>query len=426
MKNAKPTTAKKKKNQPLEEVKIGGHSVFIYNSPTRKNGKEYPGFILAWTANETRQRKFYSNLETARLEAKAKAKQLGGGTAHLANLSLQQVSEYDAAIKALRRHSSANLVQVATEWAACMDRLNGTGSLLAATDTYLAELAKIQRPDISVSDAVIAFLDAKDRAGMSDRYVTECRLVLKKFQDAFRCNIAGITTSDLAAYIDRLKLGPRSKNNHRQTIVALFSFARRRGYLDRDKKTEAEHLEPGKEPSLQIQFYKPQEAARVIANSQGLGRLAVGLGAFAGLRSSEMMRLAWKHIGPKYITINADSAKTADRRLVPILPPLAKILASIKNKEGKVFDYKKPSDFSRFLLGTIEAAGIDSIDNGLRHSFCTYRLAAVQSAAQVALEMGNSSKVIFKNYRELATPEEADIWFSTATTGKKLVPLKAA
>jgi hypothetical protein len=86
---------------------------------------------------------------------------------------------------------------------------------------------------------------------------------------------------------------------------------------------------------------------------------------------------------------------------------LAKILDSIKKKEGKVFDYKKPSLFSRFLLGTIEAAGIDSIDNGLRHSFCTYRLAAVQSAAQVALEMGNSSKVIFKNYRELATPEEA-------------------
>jgi integrase len=426
VKNAKPTTAKKKKNQPLEEVKIGGHSVFIYNSPTRKNGKEYPGFILAWTANETRQRKFYSNLETARLEAKAKAKQLGGGTAHLANLSLQPVSEYDAAIKALRRHSSANLVQVVTEWAACMDRLNGTGSLLAATDTYLAELAKIQRPGISVSDAVIAFLDAKDRAGMSDRYITECRLVLKKFQDAFRCNIAGITTSDLAAYIDRLKLGTRSKNNHRQAIVALFSFARRRGYLDRDKKTEAEHLEPGKEPSLQIQFYKPQEAARIIEISQGLGRLAVGLGAFAGLRSSEMMRLAWKHIGPKYITINADSTKTANRRLVPILPPLAKILDSIKKKEGKVFDYKKPSLFSRFLLGTIEAAGIDSIDNGLRHSFCTYRLAAVQSAAQVALEMGNSSKVIFKNYRELATPEEAEIWFSTATTGKNLVPLKAA
>ena len=426
MKKPRPASSKKKKSQPLEEVKIGGHSVFIYNSPTRKNGKEYPGFTLAWTANETRQRKFYSNLETARLEAKAKAKQLGGGTAHVANITIQQVSEYDAAIKALRQHPTANLVQVVTEWATCMDRLNGKGTLLTATDSYLANLAKIQLPNMSVADVVAGFLEAKERAKMSDRYVTECRLVLKKFQDAFRCNIAGITTTDLAAYIDRLKLGPRSKNNHRQTIVALFSHARRRGYLDRDKKTEAEHLEPAKEPSLKIQFYKPQEAARIMANSEGLGRLAVGLGAFAGLRSSEMMRLEWKDIGAKYITINADKAKTSERRLVPILPPLAEILADIKRGEGKIFDYSKPSYFSRFLLGTIEAAGIESKDNGLRHSFCTYRLASVQSAAQVALEAGNSPKTLFKYYRELATEEDAAIWFAPQSAEPESARFKAA
>ncbi len=428
MKNAKSTTTKKKKNQPLEEVKIGGHSVFIYNSPTRKNGKEYPGFTLAWTANESRQRKFYSNLETARIEAKAKAKQLGGGTAHLANLSIQQVSEYEAASNALRRYPTANIVQVATEWAACMDRLNGSGSLIAATDTYLAELAKIQRPDISVADVVAGFLDAKDRAGMSARYITECRLVLKKFQDAFRCNIATITTSDLQAYIDRLKLAARSKNNHRQTLVALFSHARRRCYLDRDKKTEAEHLEAAREPSLKIDFYKPQDAARIIANSSGLGRLAVALGAYAGLRSAEMMRLEWKDIGTTHIVVGADKSKTGERRLVPILPPLAEILKTAEKEKGKIFDYSKPSYFSRFLLGTIEAAGIDSIDNGLRHSFCTYRLAAVQSAPQVALEMGNSPKIIFTNYRELATPTDAEIWFAPQITTKnsKLVPLTTA
>lgn len=428
MKTTRSTANKKRKNQPLEEVTIGGHSVFIYNSPTRKNGKEYPGYTLAWTANESRQRKFYSNLDTARSEAKAKAKQLGSGAAHLTNLSIQQVSEYDVAIKALRRHPSANLVQVATEWAACMNRLNGAGSLLAATDAYLAGLAKIQRPDISVADVVAGFLDAKDRAGMSARYITECRLVLKRFQDVFRCNIAGITTSDLQTYIDRLKLAPRSKNNHRQTLVAFFSHARRRGYLDRDKKTEAEHLEAAREPSLKINFYRPRDATRIITNSEGLGRLAVALGAYAGLRSAEMMRLEWKDIGATHIVVGADKAKTGERRLVPILPPLTGILKNTKRTKGKIFDYSKPSYFSRFLLGTIEAAGIESIDNGLRHSFCTYRLAAVQSAPQVALEMGNSPKIIFTNYRELATPKDAAIWFApqTATKKSKLDQLIAA
>lgn len=430
MKTTRSTNNKKRKNQPLEEVTIGGHSVFIYNSPSRKNGKEYPGYTLAWTANESRQRKFYSNLETARTEAKAKAKQLGGGAAHLTNLSIQQVSEYQAAMKALRGYPAANLIQVVNEWTTCMDRLNGKGSLLAACESHVSALAKIQRPDISVTDLVTEFLEAKKRGGLSDRYTTECRLVLKKFKDAFRCNVAGVTTSDLQAYIDRLKLGLRSKNNHRQTIVALFSHARRRGYLDRDKKTEAEHLEAGKAPPLTIKIYSAKDAARMIANSEGFGRLAVALGAFAGLRSSEIMRLKWEHIGAKYITVNADKAKTSDRRLMPILPPLAEIINSMERKEGQIFGYSKPSHFSRFLLGTIEAAGLDSIDNGLRHSFCSYRLAAIQSAAQVALEAGNSPKILFKNYRELATPEEAEIWFSpnktSAKRSKKVVPIKTA
>jgi hypothetical protein len=50
--------------------------------------------------------------------------------------------------------------------------------------------------------------------------------------------------------------------------------------------------------------------------------------------------------------------------------------------------------------------------NVLRHSFISYRIAIVKSADQVALEAGNSPAVIFKNYRELATDDEATAWFS--------------
>jgi hypothetical protein len=36
----------------------------------------------------------------------------------------------------------------------------------------------------------------------------------------------------------------------------------------------------------------------------------------------------------------------------------------------------------------------------------------VQSVAQVALEAGNSPKIIFANYRELVKPADAEKWFS--------------
>ena len=50
--------------------------------------------------------------------------------------------------------------------------------------------------------------------------------------------------------------------------------------------------------------------------------------------------------------------------------------------------------------------------NALRHSFCSYRLADVKNAAQVALEAGNSPQMIFKHYRELVTEEQAKDWFA--------------
>ena len=51
-------------------------------------------------------------------------------------------------------------------------------------------------------------------------------------------------------------------------------------------------------------------------------------------------------------------------------------------------------------------------NNGLRHSFISYRLAAVQNTAQVALEAGNSPQMIFQHYRELVRPMDAEKWFA--------------
>ena len=50
--------------------------------------------------------------------------------------------------------------------------------------------------------------------------------------------------------------------------------------------------------------------------------------------------------------------------------------------------------------------------NALRHSFISYRLAAVQNTAQVALEAGNSPQMIFQHYRELVRPADAEKWFA--------------
>ena len=64
--------------------------------------------------------------------------------------------------------------------------------------------------------------------------------------------------------------------------------------------------------------------------------------------------------------------------------------------------------------------------NGLRHSFCSYRLAVLKNAHEVSLEAGNSPNMIFKHYRELVGPEDAQAWFSTSPIqdASNILPLR--
>jgi hypothetical protein len=64
------------------------------------------------------------------------------------------------------------------------------------------------------------------------------------------------------------------------------------------------------------------------------------------------------------------------------------------------------------MRDTAAVAKIKWAQNALRHSWISYRLAEIQDVNRVALEAGNSPQMIFRHYRELATPEQARTWFS--------------
>lgn len=404
---------KEKRRKPVEIVTEKGQSIPVYYTPDTKDGKAYPSYTFVFIQAGARKRGRAPSLEKAVEKARDIARQLAGGTGHAFTLTPSQAADYQSAEKTLRAIPGVTLSEAVALFAQAVTLAGGVGNILPAVKSHMEQVKKLSLKEISVGDLVEEFLAAKKRDGLSVRYIAECRLILDKFKAAFRCNVGGIQTADLQAYIDRLKLQARSKRNHRGTIVALFSHARRRGYLPRDLSTEADHLDSPKERSGQIGIYTPDDLHKVIKHATGLNRLVVAIGAYAGLRSAEMHRLEWKDIGEKYVTVGADKSKTSERRVVPILPALAAVLAVTKRGEGKIFPHANATHFSRFITKTIEAAGVAPVKNGLRHSFCTYRLADVQSAAQVALEAGNSPKMLFQHYRELATKEEAAVWFES-------------
>src|SRR5947207_7386235 len=138
------------------------------------------------------------------------------------------------------------------------------------------------------------------------------------------------------------------------------------------------------------------------------------IAAFGGLRDAEIKRLIWSEIDLKrgFIEVKASKAKSARRRLIRIQRNLAEWLAPYSSMTGTV----APTNARTKIDRVWHAAGLQHWPlNGLRHSFASYRLAAINDAALVATELGHStSQMLYSTYREVVLPEEAERYWKIA------------
>lgn len=150
------------------------------------------------------------------------------------------------------------------------------------------------------------------------------------------------------------------------------------------------------------------------------------------MRSAEIERLEWKdiHLTERHIVIGKDAAKTASRRIVPIVDNLAAWLALTPEakRTGKVWKggwlYKEQQVCA--AATAIEADPAKNISakpavkwkaNACRHSFVSYSFALSNDAGRIAGICGNSATVINRHYRQLTTPAVAQNWFATYPPG---------
>lgn len=406
---------KAKRKEPVETVVEKGQNIPIYYSPVVVKGKRYDSFTFAFIQNGGRKRSRATTLDKARAEAKNIARQLGEGTGHVHSLSQLEVAEYTAAIRQLRQHPGVSLVDAVTAYSQAITILKDPNRLTDAARLYQEQADAKKMPTILAADLVQEFLAAKSKDGVSDRYYNDCKVRLAHFTNVFHCPVHSIQTADLQQWLDKVKGGSRTKKNHCSGIKTLFEFAKKRGYLPRNVETEAAYLTVGKVKDSTPQIYTPDTFQAVLDAATGLDRLAVAMAAFTGMRSAELHRLEWKDIKPDHIEVAVEKAKTATRRIVPILPGLHAILQDYERTDGRIFHTNNnESHFPRFFLRAFAAAGEKTVQNGFRHSFASYRLAAVKSAPAVSLEMGNSPRKLFENYREIVTEQDALDWFSVA------------
>jgi integrase len=199
-------------------------------------------------------------------------------------------------------------------------------------------------------------------------------------------------------------------------LRTFFRFCQARGWLSRDVDLLA-MVEKRTGSSSEIEIFTPEELRKLLAASPGRVATCIALQAFAGIRTSEILRLTWKDVERRrdHIEIAAGKAKTASRRLIPICDNLAQWLRHADRQGERVWPVTASEYYSQQARAA-NAAGVDWKANAVRHSFITYRLAQTKDVAEVALEAGNSPTMIFRHYRELATEAEAKEWFGILPT----------
>lgn len=144
-------------------------------------------------------------------------------------------------------------------------------------------------------------------------------------------------------------------------------------------------------------------------------------GFFAGIRSAELDRLDSSCLGQELIHIGPDQAKMSAQRYVTILPNLRAWLDKFP-PAGPLFQRNHRKRFVAVLAALKEDKKTENfgwVDNGMRHSFASYHLAAFEDSAKTALELGHqSASLLYSTYRTLSTKAEGEKYF--AITPEKL------
>ncbi|EEF63304.1 tyrosine-type recombinase/integrase [Pedosphaera parvula] len=397
-------------------IKKGNSVVKIYR---HRNG-EYDEFKVGYYSQGRRKLETFGSYDKATKRAHQINDSVNNGNLESLTLTGPERLAFTRAVNALEPFG-LSLDSAVMEFVEALRARDGVPVSMPEAVRYYVKRHPSKLQVKTVAEAVDDFIKAKTDARRSERHVQDLSHRLGKFKDAFHCNLTMVTEPEIQLFLGKMDLAPRSRNNFRATIVSFFKWAKRKKYLplDWDEVSGIEVIEDGEG---EIKIFTPEELVAILTHADEKLIPFLVIGAFAGLRSSEICRLDWQQIGVgdgKYIEVKAkDARKTKQRRLVPIPENLRLWLKPYSKSTGKIWPY-----LHTYLYELLEVALVDAKvkwkKNGLRHSFISYRVAEAQDVAKVALEAGNSPQMIFSNYRELVTPEKAGKWFAITSDSVK-------
>ena len=371
----------------------------------RADGRET--FTAAWNVGGVRRTRQFARYAAAHAEATLKAEQLAAGKVNAA----ADLSGDDAASIVAARELCGDmpLISALREWR----RARGltSGNVIAAAEAWKARnVAKYARH--KVSDIVDEYCRVMTKAGST---VPKGHASAFKFMKAEMGSefIDSVGARRIETWLAKWK-GASTRNTYRRRMSAVWRWAQKRGYLPRDTKTAVDQTERAREEAPEIGIINAETWARLLrlvhATAPDLIATAA-IAGFCGLRRSELHAQEWEDINlaEKFLRVTKGKRGTPARRLVPLCDAAIEWLMFCPERKG-VIGESLALDRLRKLAREAEPK-IELPENAFRHSYISHRVAESGNVPQVALDSGNSVKMIDRHYRQLVTKPEGVAWF---------------
>lgn len=265
---------------------------------------------------------------------------------------------------------------------------------------------------ITVSEAVSRFIDRKQKSNLREKtlkdYTSRTSVLVDEIGEMM---VDSVTTSNLIEILDEYLWKPRNQNNYRDTWVTFFEYCRK---LDYCRENPATKIDPIPVDEVIVKPYTVEECQAYLHATEEIAPAYVpflALGFFAGIRTTELERMAWDQVGAEVIDIMPEGSKVRTHREVIIPDNLHRWLDKHRDK-GPILKAGFKNFHDHHKPQILEVAKIQPPPrNVARKSYASYHYALTGSASRTAANMGTSEAKVFSNYRGKVSQKDAERYF---------------
>jgi integrase len=282
--------------------------------------------------------------------------------------------------------------------------------LLEAVRSYV-ESAQVRTGSVTLGEAFDRFAESKQFK--SPKYQKEIRLAKATFDPLLDCKVCDIGHDDLEPLLSGLSASVRNAKLRR--LRSVFNLALRRKWA---KENPVSALDFADTPREEVQMFPVETVQRMLTHAleNDLEFLPYRVFAFfCGIRpEGELERLDWADVrlAEKLVVLRAEVTKTRRKRFIELSDNAIEWLLEYQARGGRMIGPVVPWPEhvrERKHRRNYRAVGIKKwIQQGARHSYCSYWLAMYKDVNKLVLQSGHTNAdTMWTRYHAGVTEAEA-------------------